>query len=207
MVSENVCSANRSFILAHEFVLLSIPSILWNSCMYFWSPSLIFSPPLLQTACTPSVPPTRQNKRYIHLFHLALAESLRRISRALFFSCTAAAAAAAAEHNAIHAAGRKQTQRLLRQPNNVENGRYFLHLESIALDWRLCAVSAEVVHVYFHRVPLIFPRPFYAPEVLVFDGVAAPTVARKFSCLLSGHVALKGLGVKSSAVGCVSFDH
>lgn len=131
----------------------------------FLSPSLIYPPPLLDlkkkspnSLC--SVPPTRQNKRYIHLFQLAVAETLRRISWALLpFQLP--------EHNAIHATGRKQTQRLLLQPNNVENVRYFLRLESTALDRCLCAVPAEVVHVSFHPTALIFQRSFCVSKVSV----------------------------------------
>lgn len=116
-----------------------------------------------------SVPPTTQNKRYIHLPRLAVAETPRRNSWVLFPTDPAA------EHNAIHATGRKQAKRPLRWPNNVENVWYFLRMESTVLDRCLCAVSAEV-HIYFIIFfPLHWFESFLSEQgVNVGCGEAAP---------------------------------
>lgn len=90
-----------------------------NECTF----SIIFSPPLLQTAGAPSLLPGRTNAIFI-----CSSSHLQKLCAGSSGDFSPLAAASVAEHNAI------PTKRPLRQPHNVEHGRRFLHLESVALD-------------------------------------------------------------------------
>lgn len=90
------------------------------------------------------LPPTTQNKRYIHLCATAC-ETPSRNFWVLFPT------ARATEYNVIHATGRKQAKWcLVSSPYNVENMQYFLRMECTVFDRSLRAVTTET-NVYMRR--------------------------------------------------------